>query len=280
MCVIDNKPRKSLSEGQKESLRALSQQVMRLLDLRKKNDVLEQANKEITRLNDELSHFAYRLTHDLKTPIRGINALAEFIKEDFEESSNGKAMELIDLISSKTIYMESMIEQLLLYTKVTNVDLNFEKFNLKSTLADILKNCDLENKVRLNFSELNQEITHSKISFVQIFQNLLTNSNKFCDENQCEVEVNFTKTDEVLKFVYMDNGPGIPQSYRDKIFLMFETLENANYQNTGIGLATVKSIVSRLGGDISLTDRPDGERGVCFIFTIKRSAYLKNIEVD
>lgn len=278
LCVIDNKPRESLSEGQKESLRALSQQVMRLLDLRKKNDVLEQANKEITRLNDELSHFAYRLTHDLKTPIRGINALAEFIKEDFEESSNSKAMEMIDLISSKTIYMESMIEQLLLYTKVTNVDLNFEKFNLKSMLVDILKNCDLENKVKLNFSELNQEFTHSKISFIQIFQNLLTNSNKFCDENQCEVEIKFTKTDEFLKFVYMDNGPGIPESYRDKIFLMFETLENANYQNTGIGLATVKSIVSRLGGDISLTNRPDGKKGVCFIFKIKSSSYLKNIE--
>lgn len=76
----------------------------------------------------------------------------------------------------------------------------------------------------------------------------------------------------------MDNGPGIPESYRDKIFLMFETLENANYQNTGIGLATVKSIVSRLGGSISLTNRPDGKKGVCFIFKIKSPAYLKNIE--
>ena len=76
----------------------------------------------------------------------------------------------------------------------------------------------------------------------------------------------------------MDNGPGILQAYRDKIFLIFETLENDNYQSTGIGLATVNSIVSRLGGDISLTDRPDGEKGVCFVFTIRSSTYLKNIK--
>ncbi|CAL2105551.1 Histidine kinase [Tenacibaculum sp. 190524A02b] len=276
LCVIDNEPREALTEGQKESLKALSRQVMRLLDLRQKNIVLEQANKEITRLNTELTQFAYKLTHDLKAPIRGIHSLAEFVKEDLEEEANNeKNIKLIELISSKTVYMELMIEQLLLYTKVTNAEINFENFNLKLLLKSILKNCDLENKISIDFKELAIDVVHSKVCFTQIFQNLLTNSNKFCDERECIVEVLFSQNKDFLQFTYMDNGPGISLEYRDKVFLMFETLKTSNYQSTGIGLATVKSIITRLGGKISLKEREDGKKGVCFEFTIRKSNFYK-----
>lgn len=276
LCVIDNEPRTSLTEGQKESLRALSQQVMSLFELRKKNMVLEQANQEIGRLNSELNQFAYKLTHDLKTPIRGINSLAEFIKEDLNEGcSDSKAVELIDLISSRTVYMESMIEQLLLYTQVTNANIHFENFNLKSLLEDILKNCGLENEVTINLEDFDINFKHSKISFLQIFQNLLTNSHKFNDKENCEVHITCIENEEFFQFRYVDNGPGVAAEYRDKIFLMFETLEEASFKNTGIGLATVKSIVTRLGGKISLKERNDEIEGACFEFTIRKSNFYK-----
>ncbi|WP_299675155.1 ATP-binding protein [uncultured Tenacibaculum sp.] len=272
LCVIDNEPRLSLTDGQKESLKALSQQVMSLLELRKQNLRLEQANQEITRLNNELNQFTHRLTHDLKTPVRGINSLALFLKEDLEESSeDSKTSEFIDLISSRAVYMESMINQLLLYSKVTNADIYLENFNLKELLNDIIKNCDLENKMIVNFEELDVEIYHSKICFIQIFQNLLTNSYKFNDKEACEVYVDYRRTNDSYKFIYEDNGPGIPEKFYNKVFLMFETLGEANFKNTGIGLATIKSIITRLNGTITLGKKMNNEEGVRFEFTIPMS---------
>ncbi len=271
LCVIDNKPRKSLSEDQKHSLIALAQQVVNQLELRKNTVVLEQTNKEIKRLNNELSQFAYKLSHDLKTPISGINALVEFIKEDINGvSNNSKVSEWINLIFSRTKHLESLLEALLNYTLVTNEVINFEDFNIKSVLEEVLKNCNVEELITLDLNELDFKILHSKISFIQIFQNLLTNSNKFCDKEKCEVHISFTENENNFQFVYVDNGPGISLKYQNKIFNMFETLEDANCKETGFGLAIVKSIISRLGGSIILKDRDDGKEGVCFEFTIQK----------
>ncbi|WP_299837320.1 ATP-binding protein [uncultured Tenacibaculum sp.] len=276
LCVIDNEPRLSLTDGQKESLKALSQQVMSLLELRKKNLKLEQANHEITRLNNELNQFAHRLTHDLKTPVRGINSLALFLKEDLEEtSSDSKTNEFIELISSRAQYMESMINQLLVYAKVTNTNIDFEDFNLKELLGYILKNCDLDGLVNINLNDLDINLLHSKICFIQIFQNLLTNSHKFNDKNKCEVHITYTSDEELYQFIYEDNGPGIPEKFYDKVFMMFETLGEANFQNTGIGLATIKSIITRLGGTIGLGKKANNEEGVRFEFTIPKSNLFK-----
>ena len=278
LCVIDNKPRKKLTKRQKSTLKALAKQVMILFELRKKNFKLEQANKEISRLNEELNHFAYRLTHDLKTPIRGINSLAEFIKQDFcEEIKGTEADKLIDLITSRTIYMESMIEQLLAYTQVTNAEINFESFNIKELLENILKNCDLENAISIDMRELNVSIFHSRISLLQIFQNLLVNSKKFCDKEICEVQISLIEQKDKYQFLYLDNGPGISENYHKKIFLMFETLDSNNHKNNGIGLATVKSIITRLGGYITLKNRADNKNGVCFEFTINKSNFHEKI---
>ena len=271
LCVIDKKPRKYLSEGQKHSLRALAQQVVSQLELRKNNIVLQQTNKEVIRLNDELSQLAYKLSHDLKTPVIGINALVEFIKEDINGvSNNSKVGEWINLIFSRTKHIESLIEALLHYTQVTNEVIHFEDFNIKSVLEEVLKNCNIEKLITLDLNGLDFKILHSKISFIQVFQNLLTNSKKFCGKEKCEVHISFTENKNNFQFVYIDNGPGIPLKYQNKIFNMFETLEDTNCKETGFGLAIVKSIISRLGGGITLKERDDGKEGVCFEFTIPK----------
>jgi hypothetical protein len=269
LCVIDTKPRESLTDGQKTSLKALAKQVMSQLELRRKNNKLEKANKEILRLNEQLNHFAYRLTHDLKTPIRGINSLVDFIKQDHHELfKNTEAQKWINLISSRAVYMDSLIEEILEYTKATNSNINFENFNIKKLLENVLKNCDVERKISVDLEKLDINISHSKIAFVQIFQNLLTNSKKFNDKDSCNVTITCKAVKGEYVFIYEDNGPGISEKYWDKVFVMFETLDDSNIKNTGIGLATVKSIVNRLGGEIHLKKRKNEEEGVCFKFSL------------
>lgn len=266
LCVIDNKPRK-LNSQQKESLKLLASQVIRLLELRKKNLELEKTNTKMIQLNEQLNDFAYRLAHDLKSPISGVNFLLEVLKSDhlnlFKETA---AENYVNLISSRMIYMGSLVDEILEYSKVNTENIVYEEFNVKNILNSIITNIDFEGKILLKTDDLDVIINSSKIGFVQIFQNLISNSRKYSDEEKVEIQIDFVKDENYYHFIYKDNGPGIKEKYWDKVFNMFETLEDSNNQNTGIGLATVKSIIKRLGGEIHLENKKDGKKGVCFRF--------------
>ena len=143
--------------------------------------------------------------------------------------------------------------------------------NSRYLLNNVLKNCDVEKLISVNFNNVDINISHSNIAFVQVFQNLLTNSKKFNDKEECEVIISFNEIKDEYQFVYEDNGPGISKKYWDKVFIMFETLDDSSIKNTGIGLATVKSIINRFGGEIHLNKRSNGEEGVCFKFSLPKT---------
>lgn len=275
LCVIDNKPN-TLNDNQKESLKLLANQVVGLLELRKKNEELKDVNTKVTQLNEQLNNFAFRLTHDLKSPISGVNFLLSVLKEDHAKLfENTEAESYIDLITKRMVYMSTLINEILEYSKVNTENIIYEDFNLEIILKSILSNIDFDHKIVLNSKDLNIDINSSKIGFVQIFQNLISNSRKFSNKDKVCIEVDFKKDKQFYHFIYRDNGPGIEEHYREKVFDMFETLENSNNENTGIGLATVKSIIERLGGKISLNDREDGKEGVCFHFYISKKEIVE-----
>ena len=266
LCVIDNKPRK-LDNQQKESLKLLAKQVVSLLELRKKNLELEKTNTKVIQLNEQLNDFAYRLAHDLKSPISGVNFLLDVLKSDHTNLFKETAAEnYVNLISSRMIYMGSLVDEILEYSKINTENIVYESFNIKNILDSIITNIDFEGKIFLNSEDLDVTINSSKIGFVQIFQNLISNSRKYSDEEKVQIQIDFVEDENYYHFIYKDNGPGIKEKYWDKVFNMFETLEDSNNQNTGIGLATVKSIIKRLGGEIHLENKKDGKKGVCFRF--------------
>jgi signal transduction histidine kinase len=270
LCVIDNKP-KILSENQKESLLLLSKQVVRLLELRKKNKELLASNKKVEKLNEQLNNFAYRLTHDLKSPINGIYFLLNVLKEDhialFKDT---EAEGHLNLISNRIVYIDTLINEILNYSKVTSENIVYEELNLKELIDSIVNNIDFEERLFLDSANLDLQIFSSKIGLLQVFQNLISNSRKFSDEKKAIIAVSFKEDVHKYHFTYQDNGPGIEKQYWNKAFVMFETLEDLDNDNTGIGLATVKAIVKRLGGEISLKKREDGKKGVCFYFYINK----------
>lgn len=275
LCVIDNKPNK-LNASQKDALKLLANQVVSLLDLRKRNHELRNVNDKVTKLNEQLNNFAYRLTHDLKSPISGVNFLLDVLKEDhISLYKNTDAESYVNLISNRMIYMGTLIDEILEYTKVNTENIVYQNFNLKNILDSIIGNIDFENKIFLNSDNLDVNLKSSKIGFVQIFQNLISNSRKYSDEENVELELDFKNEKHFYHFIYRDNGPGIEEQYWEKVFNMFETLDNENNENTGIGLATVKSIIKRLGGKIYIKNRADGKKGVCFHFQICKKEILE-----
>ena len=76
--------------------------------------------------------------------------------------------------------------------------------------------------------------------------------------------------EDLLSFIYEDDGPGIPEQYWEKVFELFETLNASHSKNSGIGLATIKAIIERLGGTIYLKNRPNNKSGVCFYFELPK----------
>lgn len=275
LCVIDTKPN-NLNDSQKESLKLLANQIVSLLELRKKNEELKTVNSKVIQLNEQLNKFAFRLTHDLKSPISGVNFLLHVLKEDHHKLFENTAAEnYINLITSRMVYMNTLIDEILEYSKVHTENIIYEDFNLETILKSIINNIDFNHKIALNSQGLNTIVHSSKIGFVQIFQNLISNSRKFSNKEKVFIEVDFKKDSQFYHFIYRDNGPGIEERYWEKVFEMFVTLENSNNENTGIGLATVKSIIKRLGGEISLQSREDGKEGVCFHFRISKKEILE-----
>lgn len=269
LCVIDNQPKK-LNKDQKEALKLLAKQVVKLLELRNNNAKLTKANTKIKKLNENLNDFAYKLSHDLKSPLNNISFLIDVLKTDYSNVfENDTVKDYFNMISNRISYMENFVSDMLNHTKMTNMKIVHESFNLKELVDNIIKNIDVENKIEINSEDLDTTIFSSKISFLQIFQNLISNSKKYTDEEKVIITIDFFETKSMYNFIYKDNGPGIPKKYWKKVFGMLETLSNTN-DNTGIGLATVKSTIERLGGSIYLSDRPDNEKGVCFNFSIQK----------
>lgn len=271
LCVIDTKPREGLTENQQESLKALANQVISQFELRKKNRFLEDLNDEIIKKNVQLDQFAYRLTHDLKVPIRGINSLLIFIKEDYKTLLEDTELEAcIDLIYSRNEYMDFLINGILEYTKVSNDQICFEDFNVESTIQYIVNNGALHIPTHINFRNCDTFIRQSKIGFVQIIQNLLSNTTKHTDKEECNVWISLTENETNYSFVYEDDGPGIPEKYWLKVFELFETVNSKYGKNAGIGLSTIKAIVDRLVGTIYLKNREDNKKGACFCFVLPK----------
>lgn len=271
ICVIDTKPREGLTDSQKESLKALANQVISQFELRKKNNLLESLNDEISKKNVQLNQFAYRLTHDLKVPIQGVNSLITFIKEDHKELiKNTTLEEWIDLIYSRNEYMEFLINGILEYTKVSNDKICFEFFNVQTIIQYTVDNNALHIPADIHYNNCDVVIRCSKIGFIQIIQNLLSNTVKHTDKQKSNVWISMEEDETNYCFIYEDDGPGIQEQYWEKVFELFETVNPKYVKNSGIGLSTIKAIVERLGGTIYLKNRDNNKRGAYFSFVLPK----------
>ena len=270
ICVIDNKPRK-LNKEQRESLKALASQVISQFELRKNILKLNAKNKEAKKRNRQLSSFAQSLSHDIKTPIRGIHTIAEWLKEEYGSQLDKQANDWIDIIFLRTNYIDVLTTEMLNYSKATDATIVYEEFNLNDILNKIKDSIDINNNFTFHLTNVDQQIFHSKIAFITILQNLISNSIKHTDLNEGEIHISLTKDSDTIYIAYEDNGPGISIKYRKKVFKLFETIGEKTAESTGIGLTTIDAMIERLQGTIKLCDRENNLRGVRFEISIPKT---------
>lgn len=271
LCVIDNKPN-LLSQTQIKSLKALSNQVMNLLELRKNKILLEKANEELEENNRELERFAFVAAHDLKSPLNNISSLANILSNDYDSKIDSEGQQIIGFIKSSAEKLNKLIGGLLDYSKTSKLIREEKtKVSLKTLKDDMMGLYSFENKCHITLNTSLTNIYINQTAIEQILINLIANSYKYCDKEIVEIEIEVKENETQYEIAVKDNGLGIIKKNQEKIFNIFETLSNDDKfgnRGNGIGLATVKKLVETLGGQIKVASEIG--KGTIFSFTISK----------
>jgi signal transduction histidine kinase len=271
ICVIDKEPRE-LSEKQIHSLKALSNQVVKLMELRKLNKKLEESQKEIETRNSELEQFFYIVSHDIKSPLNNIITLTSILLEDLEGKLDQEGLENIQHISNSTSRLKTLIDGIISHYRDVNIIANEKNvINIESLLKELSELLDAKNEYEIKFNSSTTTISTNEVALKQILINLVSNAIKYNDKPKVKIDINISDTVDAYHFIVQDNGMGIPKAQFSKIFGTFNNLgvkDRFNNTGTGIGLSTVKKLIEKLGGTIEV-DSEVGQ-GTTFKFSIKK----------
>lgn len=230
---------------------------------------LRETLQELERSNRELEQFAYVISHDLQEPLRMVRSYVELIQDRYAERLDENASDFIEFAADGAERMQQMIEDLLCYSRVGSHGGDLRPTALREVLDEVLANLATsieESDAEVQVGDL-PVVMADRSQMVQLFQNLLGNAIKFCTEQSPRVEVTARTRNGDAVVSVSDNGMGIPEDQRERIFTIFHRLDNAaDYPGTGIGLAICKKILERHNGTIWVDSRPGD--GASFSFTL------------
>ena len=235
---------------------------IKTLELQKEKLLLKLAKS-----NDELQEYAHIVSHDLKSPLRSINALVSWLKEDNKNKLDEASNKNIEMIETTLEKMEQLISDVLDYSRVTSQNTKKESVDSHKIISELLNILLIPENIEIRVLNKLPTVQADKTKFQQIFQNLISNAIKFNDKEKGVIDVDYTEQEHFHKFSIKDNGIGIEPKYHDKIFKIFNAL-NPSKDSTGVGLAIVKKIISLYQGKIWLESDPG--KGTTFHFTIKK----------
>lgn len=254
LCVIDSKTKK-LNPFQEKALKTLSQQVMKLIELKKLNHKLKAKNDLLRENYNELERFSHAVSHDIKSPLNNILELTDMLKDDHCQIKNTEANLYIDLIKESSEKLKDYIEATLrAYKNGTLISEEKEFFYLNTVLKECTQILNPKNEFEINLAE-NIEIFNYKVIFEQIFMNLISNAIKYNDKPKVKIDISVLTEEGYYTIIVKDNGIGIEENELENIFGMFvilDKLDRFNNKGTGIGLSTVKSLVERAEGEITV----------------------------
>ena len=230
---------------------------------------LTKQSDELKRSNADLEQFAYVASHDLQEPLRMVSGFTGLLKRRYSGKLDADADEYIDFAVGGANRMQSLINDLLSFSRVGREELAAKPVNTQIALDQALANLQsaIEDRSALVSSSQLPTVWADHGMLVRLFQNLISNALKFCKAARPIVRIQAEARGGDWVFSVADNGIGIEPQYRDRIFLIFQRLhKQSEYPGTGIGLAVCKRIVERNGGRIWLESEPG--KGTTFFFTL------------
>lgn len=255
LCVIDI-VNKTLTERQIKSLEILAEQTSKLFELRKKFKSLTENNEYLHLKYSELEKFAGVISHDMKSPLNNIISLIGLIKENSESAFKNDDLAYLNLIEECSLQLKEYIDGILNYYKLDSIDLSAkEEIVIHELVEEIKSMFSMNSNTSIYFSSEFRSIKISKYAFYQILINLVGNGIKYNDKEEVMVKIDFRSLNDQYDISVSDNGIGMKSENFDEIYESFKNLNVkdrfGNY-GTGMGLSSVKKIVDRMNGRISI----------------------------
>ena len=262
-----------------EELKQSNSKVQDQLDeIQTLNEELEQKNERLSRFssdyarqnellkkrNEELDEFAYIVSHDLKAPIHNLKGLVSLL-----ELERQNPQLVFPLLKGQFKKMESLIENILTYSRAGHADMDQTAVDLNKLLNDLIEGLSRPKSFVIEIEADFPVIFTEEIFIFQVFSNLLHNAIKYNNRAEGRAKLGYEPTEQGEFFYYVeDNGPGIPLEKREKVFKMFTVLHKIEgVDSTGIGLSIVKKIILEKGGKVWIEDPKHWQEGSRFCFT-------------
>lgn len=248
-----------IEERAKDELSSLGDSLTHMAgELSKHIDLLKASNRE-------LDQFAHIVSHDLKSPLRGIGNVISWIEEDHLSETPPKVKEYLNLIKERVVWTESLIQGLLNYARTAKEKATKERVDVTRLVRKIFDEQPSTADLTIVLEPLPVLYTE-KVLLYQVFSNLITNALKYNNKNHKEIRIYHQDRGELIEFFVQDNGIGISQKYHSRIFTIFQTLRDMETPDgTGVGLAIVKKILDNKNQKISVESEPGN--GSVFSFT-------------
>ena len=228
----------------------------------------EQLLKELESSNRGLQEYAHIVSHDLKSPLRSISALASWVKEDYHEILDINGQNQLQMMQEKIEGMDKLIDGILNYSSINSQNLENEMVDLNSVIHEIREIIFIPEHVNVVIMNTLPVLNSDRTKMHQLFQNLISNAVMHIPNKEGLVKVSSEETNTHWQFSIEDNGIGIPKEYHEKIFKIFQSIGEGE-RSTGIGLSIVKKIVDLYEGDIWLESEEN--KGTTFYFTLKKN---------
>ena len=278
-------------QGDKEELRVGQSALLNILDdvdsesqerraaearVRQLNDVLEervvQRTSELSAVNSELEAFAYSVSHDLRTPLRAIDGFSHMLSEDYAGVLDDAGRDALARIRRASQRMGELIDDMLKLSRATRSDMELGSVDvsqLAKMAAESVQAGDPDRAVEFRLSGPSICIGDARL-LQSVLDNLIANAWKFTSRVKLPlIEFGSDLRDDRLVCWVRDNGAGFDMAFAHNLFLPFQRLHReSEFAGSGIGLATVKRVISRLGGQVWAEGSVG--KGATFYFSLRR----------
>ncbi len=232
--------------------------------LHSKNKETENQLEEIKRLNNELDQFAYIVSHDLKSPLKNIEGLAEVIEECLEEQDFKEALRYCGMIKDRTSFLNYLIRDILTYSKIGRQNIPQKETDTKKLAQDVVLATPVPSHLTILIEDTMPVLFTEEILLYQVFSNLISNAVRYHDKLDGNVTIgSYVENGEHIFFV-QDNGPGISKMAQNKIFELFSS-SGGHQESSGVGLNIVRNIIHLKKARLWVES--DGKTGSKFYFS-------------
>ncbi|HZE85403.1 MAG TPA: PAS domain S-box protein [Puia sp.] len=251
--------------------REITQQKKARQEISQLNTDLRRNVTQLEATNNELESFSYSVSHDLRAPLRSINAFSQTILEEYNEQFDGELKRLFGIILLNAKRMGLLIDDLLAFSRlgkkaVLKVPLNFNEL-VRKVVNELEGSCNPNTGISihdLKSAEGDQSLIY------QVFTNLISNAIKYSSKRTASIiEIGFSENSDEYIYYVKDNGTGFNMDYAHKLFGVFQRLHsNAEFEGTGVGLAIVKRVILKHDGRVWAEGQPD--QGAIFYFSLPK----------